>query len=509
MSDVDVAGMSSRREKAVVRNTVFNLGGLAAPMLAALLAAPLLVRGIGLDRFGVLTMTSAVLGSFSILDLGLGRAVTQLVAERLGSDREHEIPGLVWTANALLLVLGIAAGIVLAYSSPWLTGNLLRIPLPLRTESRLAFELLALSLPLVISTSGLRGVLEAIHRFDLANAVRLPLGLFTFLGPVAVLPFSRSLVPIMAVLVVGRGIGWAVNLYMCMYALPTLRGGTRAEWRYVVPLLRFGGWMTASNVASTVMSYLDRFLIGAVLSIAAVAYYVTPYEMLWRMTMVPGALLGVLFPAFAASATRDGARMVRLFDGGFRAVYVVMFPATLLLVTLAPELLDLWLGERFAIHSAPVLQWLACGVFVLSLGLVLASGLQGIGRPDLTGKLNLLELPLYIGMLWWLLHSYGIVGAAVAWTARAAVDAVFLALFFRKAAVQTAASVQRGAVLFVGSLPFFWVAAGLHTIGAKYAFLAVMLLGFIPFVWWIILQQAERAAVWSRVTGFRMGGVGS
>ena len=37
------------------------------------------------------------------------------------------------------------------------------------------------------------------------------------------------------------------------------------------------------------------------------------------------------------------------------------------------------------------------------------------GRPDLTAKLHLAELPLYVGFLWALIHQLGIVGAAAAW----------------------------------------------------------------------------------------------
>ena len=43
-------------------------------------------------------------------------------------------------------------------------------------------------------------------------------------------------------------------------------------------LLRFGGWMTVSNIVGPLMVTLDRFLIGALISVSAVAYYATPYE---------------------------------------------------------------------------------------------------------------------------------------------------------------------------------------------------------------------------------------
>jgi len=50
------------------------------------------------------------------------------------------------------------------------------------------------------------------------------------------------------------------------------------------------------------------------------------------------------------------------------------------------------------------LQWLAVGVFINSLAYVPFSLLQGVGRPDLTATLHLIELPLYLGLLWWLIN---------------------------------------------------------------------------------------------------------
>jgi hypothetical protein len=73
-----------------------------------------------------------------------------------------------------------------------------------------------------------------------------------------------------------------------------------------------------------------------------------------------------------------------------------------------------------------VLQWLAAGVFLNSLAQVPLALVQGVGRPDLTAKLHLLELPLYVLGLWWLISTFGIVGAAIAWTLRVGLDAAVL-----------------------------------------------------------------------------------
>ena len=43
-------------------------------------------------------------------------------------------------------------------------------------------------------------------------------------------------------------------------------------------------------------------------------------------------------------------------------------------------------------------------------------------RPDAPAILHLIELPLYLTLLWWALPTFGLVGAAMAWTARAGFD---------------------------------------------------------------------------------------
>ena len=51
-----------------------------------------------------------------------------------------------------------------------------------RSDAVSALRLMALALPFVLLTSGARGILEARFAFGLLNAIRIPLGLVTFLG---------------------------------------------------------------------------------------------------------------------------------------------------------------------------------------------------------------------------------------------------------------------------------------------------------------------------------------
>ena len=70
------------RSRPLVRNVLFNFIGQAAPLLAAAVALPTLAHTFGIDRLGVLTLAWVLLGSFGLLDFGLGRSLTQSVAAR-------------------------------------------------------------------------------------------------------------------------------------------------------------------------------------------------------------------------------------------------------------------------------------------------------------------------------------------------------------------------------------------------------------------------------------------
>lgn len=115
-----------------------------------------------------------------------------------------------------------------------------------------------------------------------------------------------------------------------------------------------------------------------------------------------------------------------LFSRSIKYSLLTLGPIVLMLVLFAEEILQIWLGTDFATKSAIVLQILALGVLVNSLAYTPYSLLQGIGRPDIPAKFHLLELPLHIGIAWFLVSHWGIVGAATAWTLRVTLDALLL-----------------------------------------------------------------------------------
>ena len=112
----------------LMRNTTWSCIGSAAPMLVAVIAVPRLIQGLGADRFGILTLAWMAIGYLSFLDLGLGRAITRLIADRLALRRQHELPAIFWDAHLLLAGIALAGGALAWVLSGVLLNHALKIP---------------------------------------------------------------------------------------------------------------------------------------------------------------------------------------------------------------------------------------------------------------------------------------------------------------------------------------------------------------------------------------------
>lgn len=410
----------------LAKNAIWNIFGQSFPLLVGLVAIPFLIKELGTERFGILSIAWMVIGYFSIFDFGLGRAVTKIVAEKLASGKLVEIPAYTWTAMILMSVMGVIGGIVVAFISPWLVTDALNIPIKYQTESVDAFYLLGLAIPLVIISVGLRGIMEGYQQFKLVNIGRIFLGIWTFIGPLIVLLFSNSLASIVEILVAGRLVILLFYSKLCLSIVPALSDRIEFDRKLIAPLVSFGGWMTISNIVGPIMVYMDRFLIGSFVSMTAVAYYTTPYEMVTKLWIVPMGLVGVLFPAFSSTFARNKMETVKLYVRSTKYIFLVMFPVILFVISFSYDLLDLWLGDDFAENGYVILQLLAVGVFVNSMARVPLALIQGVGKPNLIAITHLTELPLYLVLLWSLLNEFGIYGVAIAWTIRTLVDTVII-----------------------------------------------------------------------------------
>jgi O-antigen/teichoic acid export membrane protein len=147
--------------KILARNTVLNIVGQVVPLLIGVASMPYVIRHLGPDRFGLLSLAWIVVSYFALFDLGIGPATTKFVAELLGKGEIGKLPALVWTALASQSGFGLLAGLLLAAASPALLNYLLKVSPALRADAHWMLLILAVSFPISFPVGSLRGVLAA------------------------------------------------------------------------------------------------------------------------------------------------------------------------------------------------------------------------------------------------------------------------------------------------------------------------------------------------------------
>ena len=406
----------------VLANTGWNLLATLLPLFAALLAMPWLAQQLGTERFGLLALAWVLIGYFGLFEFGLGRALTRFVAERANGAAAAELPGLCSTATALAALAGVLGAAAVALAANWGDVWTTRVPAALQTEVGNGLFIVALGIPPTVGTAAFRGLLEGLQRFKLLTAIRVPAGVLLFVAPCLSAVYSPRLDWALASIVLTR---WLVLL---AHAVPSGRA-IRMSWQlvrrfWVAPLLRMGGWLTVSNIVSPVIVYADRFVIGGLLSAVAVAHYAAPFEMVSRLLVLPVALAGALFPALAAAGAASAGPLLR--RQATQLTLAVVLPLALLGSALAAPLLGAWMGPEFAEKGSTAARILLLGFVFNAIAHIPFAALHGYGLARQTALLHLLELPLVLLGLVWLVQAHGIAGAAAAWAARALFDLLAL-----------------------------------------------------------------------------------
>jgi O-antigen/teichoic acid export membrane protein len=409
----------------IARNGAMTFVGFLLPSIVAVVTVPIILSRLGSERFGLLSLVWLFLGYVGSFDLGLGRATTKLLAE-LNRDEDRSYgPRVVWTTLAVQVPAAFLIAILLAGCTPWLVESVLDVSPSLADDAAGALYLVALSVPIVQLSTSLRGALEALQRFDLVNAVRLPAGAATFLVPLVGAYLDSSVAAITLALLVTRLTVLLVHAAQCARELPGLLLG-RLDKTLLPCLAHFSGWTTMSMVLQQAQLYLERFLIGAFLGLGILPFFAVPSDMLARLGLVPSSLASALLPEFSMRRGQPGHDLGPLMARALKYLLLLLFPILVAGLVLMEPVLGFWLGKPFAQSATPTAHVLLFTSFLNALGYVPITAVQAAGRPDWKAKLDGVEILVFLISILWLLPLFGILGVAIARLLVQVIDSVAL-----------------------------------------------------------------------------------
>lgn len=499
-------------KRRLVTNTFLTGLSQSAAMIASLVFMPMLITAFGIGDYGLFMLVSSVTAYAALLDLGVGSALTKMVAEH---EARHDRDALS-SSISTTLVFYTAVGVVVALAM-LAVGAVVDVVFDVDSAGALLLRNM-LWLGAVFQlwfwpASTARYVIGGFQRYDILartgflatalNIIAIGLVLATSGGPLLLVALQGVTLVIVSIV----NIAAARRLAAGVAVSPARASASRLRAIFVF------SWAVFVVQLSDVLFYhqTDRILLGVFAGAVAVGLYEVAAKLNMLVTYLSGLTVAAVLPLASAMGAQDRHSSLRaLFVRGTKYGAALVAPITIVLAVFAAPLLEVWLGPEFR-DQAVVVQVLILPHVVVCLGLMGDAIVISKGRLAKRVPYVIAQTVFNIVLSIALIPRYGVLGVAVGTAAAHLIDFPLHIRFLLKETGVSLSQWMREIVLPV--YPFLLLPAALSALLAG-TFLVDTLAGVLVgmlialFAYWLAvfvfgLSSAERAETRSAVTTWR------
>jgi len=507
---VSKGGSSTGR---IIKNVSSGFLAQAWTVVLGLVALPILVRGLGPDRYGLLALALAIIGIAAVADFGVGRAASKYIAEEFERNDFRFTQFYVSTAFTVSLLMGAIGTVVLLVVIPLLVRYTFNITPALRHEATVALAVAALGLIPVLLRILFDGILAGCHRIALLNIVNMAANTAKIGLSVAVILLGRSLLAVVSANVLVCTIQ---ALILGIYAFKQFRGVItfRPRWNRAVAhqLLGLGMVSTLSWIlANVVFLYADRFIIAIYLPLMLTGYYTIAFDITSKEWYISNSISQAFFPVFSGKSVVSEGELRTSYLQAMKAMAVTATGAAMLLIVFGRELLTYWLAPDVAAHSTTAFAILAIGMlFSCYIAVPYTAILASSAKRSVLLYSYSLAIVLHVASSLALVKVWGLTVVAVSFTVAQALVFVILSFWVSDHLVKESfwRSLGRsyGGSWFAATLMgvFYWFAVKAHLQNL----LMVVTAGVVGYAFYLIVgggityTSSERQYVFSRFRRF-------
>ena len=358
-----------------VATTVINSGVM-------LISYPIYLHYLGFKKLGVWIVLSTVLAFVQMCNLGMGPAVTKLVAEEHGRGNTEGIQSYVTTALRTLAATGCIALVVLILLAKPIIG-IFKLGPENATIALRFFPYMGLLTVYAFLVQILTATLSGLGRMDQVNyrdsacrAISLGVaavlliwgyGIFSLLIGMAI---YHLLIHITSIILIRKIV--SLRILKLNWDVKRFR-----------KLISFGGAVFGGSIISMLFSPFNKLMLSRYAGVATVPIY----EIAFTGSMQVRGLIEAAFRALVPEISRIGAdmtvqtrdRISQIYRRTMKLIFFFGTPIYAALVILAPILLKLWLGERFVETLPGVFRIMLIGTFLSLLCVPAYYALMGLG----------------------------------------------------------------------------------------------------------------------------------
>lgn len=415
------AGMTTR----VVKGSLWTLLGQVAPLAVSIIATPFTIRLLGAESYGVYILIGLIPNYLGFADFGMSMASTKFGSEAYAEGDQEKEANVVRTAAfiALCSSLPVAAGLMIF--APRIVG-LFSVPEHLFADAVFALRLAAITFVVNFLCGIFNTPQLARLRMDLNTAINTIPRMLGLIATPIVIYLGYGIVGAVTVLLAASILNLTGHLIVSTSLIPNLMG-KKCDVQVAKQMISFGAPLILSSIAGIVLINAEKGILSALTSSKDLAYYWVAFTLVNMVTMFSGAMVQSLLPAFSQLQRKENALQLNMmFNRGLRINLVWLLPTSACLSLVAKPFFLIWAGPDFSKESFYPFQIMLVGIAVTVMTYIPHVLIIASGRTDLLAKIYWVEVVPYILLVWILTTYFGVIGAAIAWTARVVVDSIFI-----------------------------------------------------------------------------------
>ena len=392
-------------------NAAFGVLDYLAWPAGMLLLAPLILRALGIERYGVWAIATAALNIGAILASGFGDSNIRSVAASL--EKRADLISAVRSTLGIHIALGLSVAAIGWLAATALTRRAVQSHVELTADCLWSLRIAAVLMLVRAIETVCVSTQRAFSRYGAAIQVSVTARLLS-LAAAALVPLVSKTVS--AVMLASLAIT-APALVIQFRQLCRLLGVSALMPSFqrapTTSLLRFGIFTWLQSVAGLLFGQVDRLLAGVFFGAAAAAGYTLCTQLAQPVYGVAAAGLHFLFPHLASRAHRGPERELRRFIfAAFTANLLFAALALAALLLFGKEILRIWAGPVLAASAGRLLPVIAWSSSLSALAVTGSYSLLALNKPRFVTAFTILGGLAMLSAIPLLVPHYGLAGIA-------------------------------------------------------------------------------------------------
>jgi O-antigen/teichoic acid export membrane protein len=382
------------------RSSIFNFLSQITIFLSATLLSIILARALGPSLMGEYSYYMWLISTLSIiLTLGLPRTIMRFIAQSKSTLQDQII-------SRTIIFQTKVASICLLISLTWI--------LLFGGDQKLTLFIVALTLCASALNLLITSILSGLQKFNLLFKINLLTSPLLMIISILVLLYNSNLVN----LLIANLLAVSLSLIVCLYYLKkhlnfNLKPLSEKLYKEIkVPAVSISLIVFLDLI---LMERSEVFFLKNYSTIEQVAFYSISFGLVSRvMTLVPGAVAGVIMPKVAILHGKSETQKIKqTYFSSTRYLILISLPIILAGISLVSLLISILYGSGYA-AVVPVIQILLISGGLSAVVAAAAAVLYGTGGQSFILKLAAIAAVINIILDMVFIPSYGAIGAAAA-----------------------------------------------------------------------------------------------